>query len=164
MRRFESIVMSETEPVALSTLWLREKEDETKDKGLSIWYFGENGWTPIKDFDTNYQVKMNPNKEAASSEEPFSYKSEITNPGQKQITINIDTFDGTRPVSDSSSVVLEKGLYTVYNKLNESITALDNQLRILLSMQIPDLKNKYTNLTNEVEALKLELQELKNAQ
>lgn len=112
MRRFEAIVLSETEPVAPGTLWLRPKKNTLDAKGpkqYDIWYFSEGGWRPIADFDTRYNFETTYNK-TSSSDSLVITPTKDPEVGIVGNEFKFSIYDGSRDMVSSKNFVLESGL------------------------------------------------------
>lgn len=134
MRRFESIVMSEVEPSAVGTLWMRPKYNTIKDNednpviaGMSILYFGEVGWKPIVDLDTRYNI--NYTYEYTPSEDSIITNNN-NNPevGLSEITNILYLYDGSRDLENSANIVTEKGLKIKVDALTSEIASIKERL------------------------------------
>lgn len=129
MRKFESLVMAETEPVTSGTLWLKTKPNTTngEDGGLSVWYFGENGWTPLFDSDTRYNTTYSFEKTASevsvTSIPNVQHKDGITN-----VSNTMYIYDGSRELGNNYNLVTEAGLNVHVTSLQEQINNLSNSL------------------------------------
>lgn len=148
MRRFESIVMSETEPASQGTLWLRPKKNTLDKNGptpFDIWYFGETGWRPIADFDTRY------NFDTSYTPEP-SEEGLVIGPN-KNLEVGIvdnilqfSVYDGSRKIQSSRNFVLESGLKKEIDDLRDYI---DNEVG-KLNDKIADLSNSLDSVSSRV--------------
>lgn len=138
MRRFESIVMSETEPVTPGTLWMRLKKNSIKGNndeklpvaGMSIWWFGEKGWQPLVDLDTRYTVTNINNYEPATK--PLD--SEVTNKpeiGMVDTVVTYNIYNGSRGLGSNSNFVNETGLKKHVDILKSEIDSLTNRVTVL---------------------------------
>lgn len=162
MRRFESLVMSKTEPVTDNTLWIRRKKglmrskpNELSPKSVGIWYFGEDGWMPLIDFDTKYNLN------------DFSNFSVGTNPIKTEViehhdngTIDVNKtfnfYNGNRPLEDAVNFVNETGLKKHVDDLQGQINALKSRVNTLeskvssLEAQIGVMSSQIANNSNEI--------------
>lgn len=156
MRRFESVVMSETEPVSPGTLWLRPKKNTLDKNGPSqfdIWYFSEVGWRPIADYDSRYNFTVGYNPVA--SDGSFVITTSI-NPEVGTVLNNFtfSVYDGTRVMQNSSNFVLESGLKkeidTLRNYIDNEIARVDGRIDAL-SSSIDILQTFVSNQLHNVE-------------
>lgn len=103
MKRFESIVMSESEPLHTS-LWLRPPYRK-------IWYFGSNGWEPLFDIDTKVGVNVAEEHNTEASDTPLDVKLTEDFAHNREYTLLLNLFDGGRlPEHTSKSLVTENAL------------------------------------------------------
>lgn len=136
MRKFESIVMSEKEPIMKAgTLWLKNKRDviynpdsESKMKvSRSILYYGNNGWESFIDFDTRYDIESIYDYNV--KEQPIElYRFSDEEKGIVTTTINYNLYDGNRNIANSSNLVLESGLKKHVDDLQRKIDDLTREL------------------------------------
>lgn len=173
MRRFEALVMSETEPVTEGTLWLRKKHNtigpkpnEVPPVGMSIWWFGEQGWQPMYDLDTRYELN-----------DSFDYAAVGVKPIEVEITpspevgiVNIEKtysmYSGNRTLGNNANFVNETGLKKHVDDLQAQIDALKVRVATLEgkvatlesqvathSTQIANNRSSITTLSGRVSAL-----------
>lgn len=166
MRRFESLVMSTTEPVTDGTLWLKKKKSTIKDQkpnelipmGTSIWYFGEIGWQPLIDFDTRYN--LNDFYKYTSTTKPIEMR---VTPHHEIGIVDIDRtyfmYDGSRNIGNNGNIVNERGLkkhvddlQNQINTLKEKVSELEEQVASHTT-QIENNRSSISNLTNRVSEL-----------
>lgn len=155
MRRFESVVMSETEPVSPGTLWLRPKKNTLDSKGptqFDIWYFSEVGWRPIADFDTRYDFAVEYNPEVSGKSLVIT---STPNPKEGIVSDNLTFFvyDGTRNMQNSSNLVLESGLKkevdTLRSYIDNEIARVDERINTL-SSSLDTISNSVSSNTDRV--------------
>lgn len=148
MRRFESVVMSETEPVTPGTLWLRPKKNTLDKSGptqFDIWYFSESGWRPIADYDTRYNFKPSYDK-APSGNSIIITPDANPEVGIVNNDLNFKIFDGSREMQSSSNFVLESGLKKEIDDLRAYVEGEVSRL----DTRIDTLSNAINNLSNQV--------------
>lgn len=172
MRKFEALVMSETEPVTDGTLWLRRKHNtigpkpnEVPPAGMSIWWFGEQGWQPMYDLDTRYELNDTFNYEEGAK--PIDI--EVT-PNPEVGVVNIEKtyfmYNGNRALGNNINFVNETGLKKHVDDLQAQIDALKARVATLEgkvatlesqvsahSTQIANNRNSITSLGNRVSSL-----------
>lgn len=164
MRRFESMVMSETEPVNHGTLWLREKKNTLDPDGptqLAIWYFGDNGWQPLADFDTRFSITANPNFAGGDKSLEFAAS---TSPEHGIIEILLDYFiyNGDRELNNNANLVVEAALKLHVDDLQSQITALSARVSTLES-QVSTLQSTVATHTSTISGLASRIQALENS-
>lgn len=156
MRRFESIVMSETEPESEGTLWLKPKKESLKHNAwdfsrpeqFDIWYFSENGWSPIADYDTTFEAfTLNTTNESSNQSLIYLHSSKYNEEIQSYTQIYvIRVFDGNRNLnSKSKSFVTESGLYQINKEITSKIEANKTEIDYLKS-EIDNLKARLSAL------------------
>lgn len=173
MRRFESLVMSETEPITEGTLWLRKKHNtigpkpnEVPPVGMSIWWFGEQGWQPLYDLDTRYRF-VDTYSYNSTSGDPISVEviPDIEN-GVVSIERDYSIYNGARDLNNNTNLVNETGLKKHVDDLQAKIDALKQRVSTLEdkvetlesqvashSTQISSNRNSITSLSGRVSAL-----------
>ena len=135
MRKFESIVISSTEPDVNSTLWLREKKysnvagEETSLAGPTIWYFGVTGWEPLIDFDTRVETKSL--YTPASKVSPVQSSISYTDSGSVNIELTSYYYDGSGALGNYQNIVLESGLSKQIDALQSQINTLKTRVSAL---------------------------------
>lgn len=142
MRRFESIVMSESEPVNHGTLWLRKKMNSLDPKGpmqFEIWYFGDNGWQPLADFDTRYSIDNNFNYTGNDKAVNILETKDIEH-GTVNTTLDFFIYDGSRQLANNNNLVNESGLKTQVDNLLNKINQINSTIQSLES-RISSLEN-----------------------
>lgn len=158
MRRFEALVMSETEPLTEGTLWLRKKHNTIGPKpneippvGMSIWWFGEQGWLPMYDLDTRYELNDVFDYEAVGVN-PIGI--EIT-PNQEAGVVNIEKtysmYSGNRALGNNVNFVNETGLKKHVDDLQAQIDALKERVELLeniVSNHTATLSGHTTSISN----------------
>lgn len=159
MRRFEALVMSQTEPTTEGTLWLRKKHNtigpkpnEVPPVGISIWYFGEQGWEPMYDLDTRYELS-----------DSFDFVAAETKPIDVEVTPNPEVglvsiektysmYDGTRALGSNLNFVNETGLKKHVDDLQSQINALKERVSTLES-QMTTLQGRVNQNTSSISSL-----------
>lgn len=148
MRRFESVVMSETEPASQGTLWLRPKKNTLDKDGptqFDIWYFGETGWRPIADFDTRYNFDTSYNP--APSEEGLVIEPDNSpEVGIVDNMLHFSVYDGSRKMESSRNFVLESGLKKEIDDMKDYV---DNEVR-KLNGKIAELSSSLDSVSSRV--------------
>ena len=159
MRRFEALVMSPTEPVTDSTLWLKGKRSTIKDlkpnelppMGISIWYFGERGWQPLIDFDTRYN--LNDLYDYAAATEPIST---LVTPHHEVGIVDVDRtyslYDASRELGNNANIVNETGLKHHVDFLQSQIDSLLARVNTLEG-QLATLQGRVNQNTNSISSL-----------
>lgn len=166
MRRFEALVMSPTEPVTDGTLWLKGRKSTIKDQkpnelppiGMSIWYFSEEGWKPLIDFDTRYN--LNDLYDYAATSEPINT---VVTPHHEVGIVDVDRtysfYDASRELGDNANIVNEAGLkhhvdflQGQVDSLSARVTALEEQLATLQG-RVNQNTNSISTLNSRVSAL-----------
>lgn len=137
MRKFESIVMSESEPIMkMGTLWIKPERvvigdpdsKESMKESVSLWYYGNNGWTSILDFDTNYNISILPfDTPSEESVIPDKYQASMYN-GITDIILKTYLYNGNRSIGDNSNLVTEQGLKNHIEELNSKIQQLQTTI------------------------------------
>ena len=146
MRKFESIIMSNTEPLETRTLWIKEKtggvspSGDNISKGNSIWYFGNQGWTPLFDFNTKYIISDSISFDATadmivSKDTPDNSKETV------DISRIYSVYDGSRDIGENANIVNETGL-------KKHVESLQSQINSALSQ----IETVSSSLTNHVKA------------
>lgn len=150
MRKFNSIIMSETEPLAQSALWLKPKKSTLKGgkEQYDIWYFGASGWRPMADYDTRYTFDTSFSTDSSNESVKIDPKNDLEN-GMVNNTLNFNVYDGTRNIQSSKNFVLESGLKKEIDSLKDYI---DNEVR-KLNGEIAKLSSSINSLTNSVESI-----------
>lgn len=160
MRKFESIIMSNTEPLETRTLWIKEKtggvspSGNNVSKGNSIWYFGNQGWKPLFDFDTRYifkdKISYEPSTEITSSEQTPDNENGIVN-----IEKTFSMYNGDRELGNNENFVNETGLKVHVDSLQSQIDSamtLIAGLRKDLTEHIADFDTHVSEYENHVKA------------
>lgn len=165
MRRFEALVMSETEPVQHGTLWLRKKHNtigpkpnEVPPVGMSIWWFGERGWQPMYDLDTRYDLIDNFSYGVSST--PTNIEV-VQQPEVGVVTIEktYSLYDGSRAIGNNTNFVNETGLKKHVDELQAQIDALKTRVTTLetkvesLESQVSINRSSISTLNNRVNSL-----------
>lgn len=177
MRRFESIVMSVLEPIKKEgTLWFREKMNSIKDNegkqkktGISIWYFGNNGWSPIIDLDTRYST--NTNFDFTAADDPIVTKpSNDTENGVVTTDVTYSIYNGNRELGSNANIVNETGLkkhvddlQSQINALRARVTQLETNLTELTST-VNTISGKVNTNTSSISSLATRVSNLENAE
>lgn len=164
MRRFESIVMSETEPVNHGTLWLKKKKNTLDPDGpeqIEIWYFGENGWQPMADFDTRFSFTNNFNYTESDTPVDITIDS---NPEHGIVGVLTDYFiySGNRSMKSSSNLVNESALKLHIDDLQSQITTLNIRVNTLES-QVSNLQSAVASHATTIAELNSRIQALENS-
>lgn len=124
--------MSEVEPPKKDgTLWLRPKRTivydtdskEIMKESISIWYYGNNGWESIIDFDTKYVLDKEFDYTAKSDPIYLSHHS-YPNEGKVSDSIRFRLYDGSRSIGNNGNLVTETGLKKHVDELNTTINEL----------------------------------------
>lgn len=156
MRRFEAIVMSETEPINQGTLWLKTKENTMDPKGpkqFEIWYFGSKGWQPLADFDTRDSLTQNINYTESSKAVDITEEGSPEH-GIVDRTLDFYIYNGSRTLGNNANLVNEAALKQHVDELQGQITTLNNQVSTLQglvashSTTISQLNSRLTALEN----------------
>lgn len=162
MRKFESIIMSNTEPLETRTLWIKEKtggvspSGDNISKGNSIWYFGNQGWAPLFDFNTKYIISDSISYDATAD----MIVSKDT-PDNSKETVDISriyaVYDGSRDIGENANIVNETGLKVHVDSLQSQIDSamtLIAGLRKDLTEHIADFDTHVLEYEDHVEAYK----------
>lgn len=159
MRRFEALVMSETEPVTEGTLWLRRKHNtigpkpnEVPPVGMSIWWFGEQGWQPMYDLDTRYNLNDEFTFTPAGAE-PISIKV-TPSPEVGLVAINRKYFmyNGSRNLANNTNFVSEAGLKKHVDDLQSQIDALRGRVATLEG-EVASLQSQVNSHSSSISSL-----------
>lgn len=150
MRRFESIIMSKTEPVPDGTLWLKEKEstinnkdqEDNKPLGFDIWWFGPSGWQPLLDLDTRYKYTNQTLTDGVGEVPVVTEQTEFSNIGIVRVDNTYSIYDGSRALANNTNFVNETGLKKHVDNLQSQINTL--------STKISALESKVTSLENNI--------------
>lgn len=155
MRRFNLVVMSETEPATQDILWLRPKKntmDESGSTQFDMWYFGETGWCPMADYDTRYNFSAS--YEATPSSEGLEIElNKVPEASTVDSTFHFSVYDGSREIQSSGNFVLESGLKKEIDGLKNYI---DNEVRTLnsktteLSVNLDTVSSKVISNTDRI--------------
>lgn len=140
MRRFEAIVMSESEPVNHGTLWLREKKntlDPDGPKQYDIWYFGERGWQPVADFDTRFSFTKTLDYEGVTDPIDINVTKDAEN-GIVEVSSDYSIYSGSRALGNNANLVNETALklhvddlQSQISQLNVKVNTLESQVSVL---------------------------------
>lgn len=157
MRRFESIVMSETEPVPDGTLWLRKKKnsintedpESKKPFGFDIWWFGPIGWQPLLDLDTRYEYTDKVLTGGVSGVPVVTEQTKFPNIGMVRIDTTYSIYDGSRVLANNTNIVNEKGLKKHVDDLQSQINALTARVSTLES-EVASLRTKVSNNSSRI--------------
>lgn len=158
MRRFEALVMSQTEPVHPGTLWLRKKHNDIGPKpnevppvGMSIWWFGERGWEPLYDLDTRYNLNTSYTYE--ESDTPIlTTVTPYPNVGVVSINNEFAIYDGSRDLASTSCFVNEEGLKKHVDDLQEQINTLEGRVSTLEG-EVASLRTTVNSHTQQIASL-----------
>lgn len=157
MRRFESIVMSETEPVPDGTLWLKKKKnsisnDDPSSKepfGFDMWWFGPLGWQPLLDLDTRYEYINNTLTGSTSIVPVATAQTKYPDLGTIEVKTTYSIYNGNRALSNNTNLVNETGLKKHVDDLQSQITALVARVSTLEN-KVSTLEGKVTTLESNV--------------
>ncbi len=167
MRRFESLVMSTTEPVTDGTLWLKKKknsinnEDPNSKKpfGFDIWWFGPVGWQPLLDFDTRYEYVNHTLTDGVGTVPVLTEQTKFPEIGQIRIDTTYSIYDGSRALAANTNIVNETGLKKHIDDLQGQINALKERVTTLegevatLKIQVSGNSSKITSNINAINSL-----------
>lgn len=177
MRRFESIVMSETEPVPDGTLWLKKKknsinnEDPNSKKpfGFDIWWFGPVGWQPLLDPDTRYEYVNHTLTGGVGTVPVLTEQTKFPEIGQVRIDTTYSIYDGSRALAANTNIVNETGLKKHVDDLQSQINALKARVATLesevasLTTQVSNNSSKITSNINTINSLSERVSALETA-
>lgn len=167
MRRFDSIVMQETEPEVNSTLWLRKSHNNIEQYGdpigpvgTSFWWYGENGWEPLSE---RYLFK-NTFHTDPSDTVTYPYAGHDEENGIITIGREWYIYDGERDIQDNYNIVLETGMKRYVDDLQSQINSLKQRVESLEAIvgnhttlisshttSISSLNSRVTSLESSVE-------------
>lgn len=165
MKKFESIIMSESEPLHTS-LWLRQaltpsKEDGKvviRPMGFNLWWFSPQGWKPLSDFDTRYEVENNYLPDASSkpldTETSYDYKI-----GVMSVVNTHFIYDASRVLGNNKNLVEETGLKHHVDDLQGQINSLKSRVSVLenkvssLESTVAQQSNTISSLASRISAL-----------
>ena len=167
MRRFESIVMSETEPVPDGTLWLKKKKnsisnDDPSSKepfGYDIWWFGPLGWQPLLDLDTRYEYVNKTLTGGVGRVPVMTEQTKFPEIGMVRIDTTYSIYDGSRALANNTNMVNETGLKKHVDDLQRQIDALTARVVTLegkvatLESNVSANSSKITSNTNAINSL-----------
>lgn len=167
MRRFESIVMSETEPVPDGTLWLKKKKnsisnDDPSSKepfGYDIWWFGPLGWQPLLDLDTRYEYVNKTLTGGVGGVPVMTEQTKFPEIGMVRIDTTYSIYDGSRALANNTNIVNETGLKKHVDDLQRQIDALTARVVTLegkvatLESNVSANSSKITSNTNAINSL-----------
>lgn len=175
MRRFESIVMSETEPVPDGTLWLKKKKNSINNEGpnskkpfgFDIWWFGPVGWQPLLDLDTNEYLDPDTRYEyvnhtltgGVGTVPVLTEQTKFPEIGQVRIDTTYSVYDGSRALAANTNIVNETGLKKHVDDLQSQINALKARVATLesevasLTTQVSNNSSKITSNINAINSL-----------
>lgn len=138
MRKFNSLVISETEPLTEDTIWLRDKKNILQPddnvipyKGLNLWYFGENGWESMYDSNTEYKLNLYFNYNPAYTNPVTNLVNTSSDKSNVTITSTYFIYTGSRELSNTINLVTEKALKKHIEELQEEIDTLGRTLNTL---------------------------------
>lgn len=176
MRKFDSILLSEDEPIMkMGTLWLKRKREtpynsdanEVMKDSLSLWYFGPKGWESLIDFDTKYTLSKSFNYYEANH--PIQiYSIPNINTGVTETVLDINLYDGSREPGNCGNLVMESGLKSQVDKLQEQIDILKNNLIVLQNTvmsntaEITGVKQTLTSHSSSLQNLSNRVSSLEN--
>ena len=163
MRRFESIVMSETEPTTEGILWLRKKNNSIEPDspgGFSIWWFGEKGWQPLYDLDTRYDLSDSIDYSASSESTGITTIPDLEN-GLVTIVKTYSVYNGNRTIGSNANFVNETGLKKHVDDLQFQISNLKAEVSSLKN-QVKTLQDTVNQNTASINALNSRVSNLEN--
>lgn len=152
MRRFDSIVMQETEPVEEGALWLRQEHNNINNEevvtpvGMNFWWFSEYGWRPLSEV---YKYKTLFKYDATTSNPITIEESPIKELGIISVEKYYSMYDGTRNIGDNTNFVNEKALKKHVTQLQTQIDALKQRLDTLE----PIVNNHTTTLSGHTTSI-----------
>lgn len=176
MRKFDSILLSEGEPVMRTgTLWLKRKREtpynsdanEVMKDSLSLWYFGPKGWESLIDFDTKYTLDKSFNYYEDNL--PISiYDIPNINTGVTKTILDINLYNGSREPGNCGNLVMESGLKSQVDKLQEQIDNLKRDIIVLQNAvmsntaEITGVKQTLTSHSSSLQNLSNRVSSLEN--
>lgn len=147
MKRFEAIVLSETEPIHTS-LWLRPDKDK---HGMTIWWYSPQGWKQLFDADTRYNIKsefdFSPAEYALVTKGTADHKNGIT-----EVNNTYYIYDASREIGDNDNLVNEKGLKYHIDDIQDKIEAIDERIEELVT-RVDTNEENINNLQESVATL-----------
>lgn len=162
MRKFNTVVMSVKEPEFESALWFKQKPDsvEGSTSGFSLWYFSEDGWKPLYDLDTRYNLSNVFSSKGVTGDPVNMEVSARPEVGLVDMKNNYSIYDGSRQIADNGNFVNEKGLKKHVDSLQGQIDVIVDTLKTMENSMLK-LADSLESMSRSIDSIQAELSSIK---